>query len=538
MNTPGSSDFQNLLPMLMMGSSRGTEQNMMWMFYMFVVQHVLRMVPSLFSWIQSMVETWLSNRVKRVVSGAELEPKINASMLLVRRYERGELQGEPNDLFDSIVQYVVGLPQTRFLRVSPTGIFTIQNKEAIEMLSSIFLKQKRVEYDEDDFLVKLVIEVYSYKHDLEYLQTELDRIKSRYVLEKSNQLGKEIYYMDEIPHDVPMTVGGEINYDLIPKTIHFTMTPLHTNKNLNNLYGEKVRTVRNRVRFFMDNKAYYEEKGIPYTLGILLHGEPGCGKTSLIKAIAKETNRHVCNIRLTPTTTVRQLKSLFFSPKLTITQDGQTQVLDVPMERRILVFEDIDCASDVVLGREWKTQRPSSQKEKDPSPPEEKNPPSESEDTGEITPFETNDHGPLSPDYFSAPFKPPSHVTNVGRTDLVSKKKNNEHSQEVTLSFLLNLIDGVLETPGRILIMTTNHAERLDRALIRPGRIDVQIEFTKASLRDICEMIQGVTDHVTTIESLRAKGVLDTSFTVAQVMQRIFENISSLDAIVDSLTRV
>lgn len=288
----------------------------------------------------------------------------------------------------------------------------------------------------------------------------------------------------------------------------------------------------------MNNKTYYEEKGIPYTLGILLHGEPGCGKTSLIKAIAKETNRHVCNIRLTPTTTVRQLKSLFFSQKLTITQDGQTQVLDVPMERRILVFEDIDCASDVVLSREWKTQRPSSQKEEDPSPPEEKNPPSESGDTGEITPFETNDDGPLSPDYFSAPFKLPSHVTNVGRTDLVSKKKNNEHSQEVTLSFLLNLIDGVLETPGRILIMTTNHADRLDRALIRPGRIDVQIEFTKASLCDICEMIQGVTDHVTTVESLRANGVLDTSFTVAQVMQRIFENISSLDAIVKSLTFV
>lgn len=226
------SDLQSLLPMFLMGSTRGTDQTMVWMFYMFVVQNVLRMLPPFFSWVQTLVETWLSNRVKRVVSGADLEPKINASMLLVRRYERGELQGEPNDLFDSIIQYVVGLSQTRFLRVSPTGIFTIQNKEAIEMLPSIFLKQKRVEYDEDDFLVKLVIEVYSYDHDLEYLQSELERIKSRYVLEKSNQLGKEIYYLDEIPHNVTMTVGGEINYDLIPKTIHFTMTPLHTNKNL------------------------------------------------------------------------------------------------------------------------------------------------------------------------------------------------------------------------------------------------------------------------------------------------------------------
>lgn len=507
---------------------------------MLVVQHVLRMVPPLFSWIQTMLETWLSNRVKRAVSGLEMEPKINASMLLVRRYERGELHGEPNDLFDAIVQYVVGLPQTRFLRVSPTGIFTIQNKEAIEMLPEIFLKQKRVEYDEEDFLVKLVIEVYSYTHDLDHLQSELERIKSHYVLEKSNQLGKEIYYMDEVPQNIPMTVDGGINYDLVPRSIHFTMTPLQTNKNLNNLYGEKVRTVRDRVRFFMENKSYYEEKGIPYTLGILLHGEPGCGKTSLIKAIAKDTNRHVCNIRLTPTTTVRQLKSLFFSPKLTITQDGQTQVLDVPMERRVLVFEDIDCTSDVVLSREWK-QTPyktidSSHETKTPSG--EKTPQSEEGGKMEaIDPFEMDDVGISSMQSLS------QHQTNSGPTARIdfgrrtmSSSSKNEHSQEVTLSFLLNLIDGVLETPGRILIMTTNHAERLDRALIRPGRIDVQIAFTKASLADICEMIEGVTDHSATVDFLRTRGVLDATFTVAEVMQRIFENILNLDAIIESLT--
>mgnify|MGYP003683367193 CR=1 FL=1 len=40
---------------------------------------------------------------------------------------------------------------------------------------------------------------------------------------------------------------------------------------------------------------------------------------------------------------------------------------------------------------------------------------------------------------------------------------------------LLNVLDGVVETPGRLLIMTTNHPEKLDPAITRPGRIDKTI---------------------------------------------------------------
>ena len=56
--------------------------------------------------------------------------------------------------------------------------------------------------------------------------------------------------------------------------------------------------------------------------------------------------------------------------------------------------------------------------------------------------------------------------------------------QKLTLSGLLNAIDGVFSTDGRILIMTTNHPEVLDEALIRPGRIDSKYLF------DICDFNQ------------------------------------------------
>ncbi|CAG8899834.1 unnamed protein product [Penicillium egyptiacum] len=58
----------------------------------------------------------------------------------------------------------------------------------------------------------------------------------------------------------------------------------------------------------------------------------------------------------------------------------------------------------------------------------------------------------------------------------------------VSLSGLLNAIDGVSSQEGRILIMTTNTPQRLDRALIRPGRVDIHIRFelpSQEELRDL-----------------------------------------------------
>jgi chaperone BCS1 len=51
----------------------------------------------------------------------------------------------------------------------------------------------------------------------------------------------------------------------------------------------------------------------------------------------------------------------------------------------------------------------------------------------------------------------------------------------MTFSGFLNALDGVIGTEGRLLILTSNHPERLDGALLRPGRIDYKVEFGNAS---------------------------------------------------------
>jgi hypothetical protein len=51
----------------------------------------------------------------------------------------------------------------------------------------------------------------------------------------------------------------------------------------------------------------------------------------------------------------------------------------------------------------------------------------------------------------------------------------------VTLSGLLNALDGVAAQEGRLVFMTTNHRDQLDQALIRPGRVDVEVCLENAS---------------------------------------------------------
>merc|ERR1712083_571048 len=48
---------------------------------------------------------------------------------------------------------------------------------------------------------------------------------------------------------------------------------------------------------------------------------------------------------------------------------------------------------------------------------------------------------------------------------------------DLNLAGLLNVLDGVVDTPGRVVVMTTNHPDKLDPALIRPGRINKRIHL-------------------------------------------------------------
>jgi len=110
--------------------------------------------------------------------------------------------------------------------------------------------------------------------------------------------------------------------------------------------------------------------------------------------------------------------------------------------------------------------------------------------------------------------------------------KNN--SEKLTLGFLLNLLDGVLEVPDRILVMTTNYPEKLDRALIRPGRIDLILDFKKTTRETIIDMFR----HFYDLPDYDAKyfdEIEDYQYSPAEINQIFFKHIREPELAINEL---
>jgi len=68
------------------------------------------------------------------------------------------------------------------------------------------------------------------------------------------------------------------------------------------------------------------------------------------------------------------------------------------------------------------------------------------------------------------------------------RKKTSDTNEDLSFSGFINAIDGVSAPPGRVLFMTTNHLEKLDPAIMRPGRADRKLEFHNATADMACRL--------------------------------------------------
>ncbi|KAI1103819.1 P-loop containing nucleoside triphosphate hydrolase protein [Jackrogersella minutella] len=100
------------------------------------------------------------------------------------------------------------------------------------------------------------------------------------------------------------------------------------------------------------------------------------------------------------------------------------------------------------------------------------------------------------------------------------KKTRRRPYVQCTLSGLLNALDGVASSEGRILLITTNMPDRLDEALLRPGRIDRKIYFGHVNQHGAEQMFRRMFDE-------------DPSVEHSTVEDR---SVESLDSVQDSLS--
>ncbi|PON99596.1 Spastin [Trema orientale] len=108
-----------------------------------------------------------------------------------------------------------------------------------------------------------------------------------------------------------------------------------------------------------------------------------------------------------------------------------------------------------------------------------------------------------------------------------SSDSSSSNEKQVTLSGLLNFIDGLWSSCGdeRIIIFTTNHKERLDPALLRPGRMDVHVHMsycTPCGFRLLATNYLGIKDHELFAEI--EQQIKSTEVTPAEVAEELIKS--------------
>jgi chaperone BCS1 len=159
--------------------------------------------------------------------------------------------------------------------------------------------------------------------------------------------------------------------------------------------GDIKNRIIKKVEWFLANEDWYLQRGIPYKLVFLLHGEPGTGKSSLVYGIASFFKKN-----LGSATRISSIDEL---------------LRHLP-DDTLAVVEDIDM---LTVNRD----------------------PEDDDVDPESAPAAATDNDPAA-------------------TELSA------------LHVLINTLDGLSTPHGLILFITTNFRERLDVALIRPGRVD------------------------------------------------------------------
>jgi chaperone BCS1 len=82
---------------------------------------------------------------------------------------------------------------------------------------------------------------------------------------------------------------------------------------------------------------------------------------------------------------------------------------------------------------------------------------------------------------------PPRSIILMEDIDCVMPKRGDAINRNVSLTAVLNVLDGICSSHGCVVIMTTNHKENLDPAVLRNGRVDVDIEFLPSTEEQILD---------------------------------------------------
>jgi len=275
----------------------------------------------------------------------------------------------------------------------------------------------------NDFIDECLI-IYKKKRIMENNEKLMYTYESSYEEEESNKMTLVFKEHKNENQDIQLEeVISEHTEVLLERLEPFIYDPLKTDIEKDGL--------RSKYKLFLKN----------FKMTIMIHGDPGTGKTHMIKAICQYLNRTIVIINMSKIKTNQELKQLIYTNVLNKKKYKTDEI--------IFIIEECDAESNQIL-----TKR---------------------------------DNHLLD---LKQSFKKNEESDNNILKDIIFSSMDKKCSDDsLDLKTILDIFDGIRELNGSVIIFTTNHIENLDPAFTREGRMDMILEFKKCTTQQIKQLL-------------------------------------------------